>query len=322
MNALFAVNRNKDIILINEGAKKIFGIKVSLLNKNLLYLTGNTEILKLIDDCFLSHKETSKEIQKDGIFLVTVKCLSRYWTEENPGDIVVVTMSDMTLVRGNQIQREEFFANAGHELKTPLTAIKGFTELIEANNKSDKLTPYIEQIKKQTDIMLKLIGDMLSLTEISGRKKPEYQNIDVGKTIKEVLSALETEIKENKIKTEVTGGLTLKAEPKDIYELVKNLLENAVRYNVTGGEIKVVLSKEKKGAVITVKDTGIGISPADQKRLFERYYRVEKSRNRNLGGTGLGLAIVKHICQLYNAEINLESRPGLGTAVSVKFPPN
>jgi two-component system phosphate regulon sensor histidine kinase PhoR len=231
----------------------------------------------------------------------------------------MIALSDVTEIRENAKRREEFFANASHELKTPLTAIKGFNELTAINNKDDNIRKYIDSITRETDRMLSLIGDMLKLSELENTQSINPVPVPLAKIVNEAVELLSTSINEKSISIEITGDATVTAEPGHIYELAKNLIENAVRYNNQGGHVSVTIERSKQNARLYVFDDGIGISPEEQTRIFERFYRVEKSRSQRNGGTGLGLSIIKHICALYDWKLSLKSKLGVGTEVTVVF---
>jgi two-component system phosphate regulon sensor histidine kinase PhoR len=215
----------------------------------------------------------------------------------------------------NAKRREEFFANASHELKTPLTAIKGFNELTAINNEDESICRYINSITRETDRMLSLIGDMLKLSELENSDSINPVSVSIADIISEVSDTMSTAINEKSITLKVEGDASVTAEQGHVYELVKNLIENAVRYNNQDGEVTVVVEKDR----LTVSDNGIGIPPEDRTRIFERFYRVEKSRSGVGGGTGLGLSIVKHICTLYDWKLSLKSEVGVGTRVIVEI---
>jgi len=219
--------------------------------------------------------------------------------------------------RINAKRREEFFANASHELKTPLTAIKGFTELTAINNKDETIRKYINSITRETERMSTLIGDMLKLSELESVPEIMPTKISLLGVVNEVYETMSTAIIEKNIEFIVIGDGIIMAEQGHIYELVKNLIENAVRYNVQGGKITVSIKAGRKNMRLVIADTGIGIPDEEQSRIFERFYRVEKSRSQQSGGTGLGLAIVKHICALYGWKLSVESSIGIGTEVTV-----
>jgi len=230
---------------------------------------------------------------------------------------------NVTESRENAKRREEFFANASHELKTPLTAIKGFNELTAINNKDENISKYIDSITRETDRMLTLIGDMLKLSELESAQEINPVPVSLAAVVNEVSDTMSTAINEKSIIFETFGDdCMVTAEQGHIYELVKNLIENAVRYNNHGGRVLVVIESDKNLVRLTVADNGISIPHEEQARIFERFYRVEKSRSQRSGGTGLGLSIVKHICALYGWKVSLKSKPGVGTEITVLFENN
>ena len=312
-DGLFVVDENKSIELVNLAALSIFSANSEVLGKNLNYLTYDKKLAEAVDDCLSREKDALFEQKITGrIFCIAAKRL--------PGTkLTMVALSDVTEIRENAKRREEFFANASHELKTPLTAIKGFNELTAINNKNENIKKYIDGIARETERMLSLIGDMLKLSELENTRGTNPVLVPLAKTIGEVREVLSSAISEKSINFEISGDAEITADPGHIYELVKNLVENAVRYNDQNGIVAVTVEKDKKNARLIVSDNGIGISPSEQTRIFERFYRVEKSRSQRGGGTGLGLSIVKHICDLYGWELSLKSKLGIGTEITVAF---
>ncbi|MCL1788577.1 MAG: ATP-binding protein, partial [Defluviitaleaceae bacterium] len=229
-------------------------------------------------------------------------------------------LADVTENRENAKRREEFFTNASHELKTPLTAIKGFNELMALNNKDEKLGKYIDGIARETGRLMSLIAHMLKLSELENAVSIEPVPLVLADVIQEVHETMSAALTEKAITFETKGNATIMADPEYLYELVKNLVENAVKYNHPGGKVTVTVESKKKRTLLTVSDNGIGISSQDQARIFERFYRVDKSRAVSRGGTGLGLSIVKHICALHGWKLSLKSKLGVGTDVVVEFP--
>jgi len=301
-DGIFAVDEDKNITLINNSALNIFNVTPDILGKNIIYLSNENLLDNNIFEIILNGK----------IYLATVKRLP-------DTKLTMAVLSDVTENRENSKRREEFFANASHELKTPLTAIKGFNELTAINNKDENIKKYIDSITRETDRMLSLIGDMLKLSELENAQNINPVSVSLAKIVNEVREVLSTAINEKSILFEVVGDAVINAEQEHIYELVKNLIENSVRYNNQNGKVSVMVESDKKSVRLIVSDNGIGISPEDQTRIFERFYRVEKSRSQRSGGTGLGLAIVKHICTLYGWKLSLKSKLGVGTEVTVIF---
>ncbi|MCL1881474.1 MAG: ATP-binding protein [Oscillospiraceae bacterium] len=231
--------------------------------------------------------------------------------------------SVITDLNDERTKREDFFANASHELKTPLTAIKGFNELTAIKNRDESVQKYVAAIERESVRMMKLIDDMLRLSalentgDVSGIAE-NTELIPLTPVIEEIYNTMSTVMNEREITFKLEGGGAVKAEANHIYEIMKNLIENAVRYNKQGGEVSVTISVTMNSTKIVVSDTGIGIPAKDQIRIFERFYRVEKSRSPLGGGTGLGLAIVKHICALYGWKLSLESKLNIGTKIIVE----
>ncbi len=310
-DGLFALDEEQNIALINAGAIRIFNATADIVGKKLSYLTYDKMLTQAIEDCISLSRSALFEFASGGnIFLVSVKHLP-------DTRLAMVILSDVTENRESAKRREEFFANASHELKTPLTAIKGFNELIAIGNKDEAMNRFVEGISRETDRMMSLITDMLKLSELESTRAVNPVAVSLAKTADEVKQTLTAEIGEKHIAFQVKGDAIVSAEPAHMYELIKNLAENAIRYNNQGGAVTITINANTH--TLSVSDTGIGISPIEQARIFERFYRVEKSRSPRNGGTGLGLAIVKHICALYEWSISLKSKPGDGTEIVIRF---
>lgn len=218
--------------------------------------------------------------------------------------------------------RQDFTANVSHELKTPLTAISGYAELIE-NNMVDKEQEqhFILEIRKNADRLLTLINDIIRLSELDhSEKAPSFEELDLYAVVMDCIEGLGVNAK-NRGVTLITKGESCRVHGNKemLRELTDNLVQNAIRYNNEGGSVWVTVTKDKEKAVLEVKDNGIGIPDEDQKRVFERFYRVDKSRSKATGGTGLGLAIVKHIVEIHDASVTLTSKLGQGTTIRVVF---
>lgn len=214
--------------------------------------------------------------------------------------------------------RQEFTANVSHELKTPLTAISGYAEMIENDiAKGDDVKRFAGKIRTESSRMLTLIGDIIKLSELDADAADKASDIvDLKKTAAECRDSLAVACREKDIMITITGDAEpIQGNRTEIYELVYNLMDNAVKYNRQGGNVDVVLS----GKTIRISDTGIGIPENDRQRIFERFYRVDKSRSKETGGTGLGLSIVKHVAEKHNAVITVASTLNVGTDITVDF---
>jgi len=218
--------------------------------------------------------------------------------------------------------RQDFTANVSHELKTPLTAISGYAELLDGGMVGEEQQKHFyQEIRKNADRLLALINDIIRLSDLD-RKGHElsFGVIDLYEVVKECMDELTVNAKQRNVNISLDGESCNVHGSKDMLkELVENLAQNAIRYNNAGGKVWVSVTKRDGRSVLTVKDNGIGIPASEQERIFERFYRVDKSRSKATGGTGLGLAIVKHIVEIHDAKIELDSAPGVGTAISVMF---
>lgn len=306
-NGIITFDNNDNIDIINASSKNIFNINNDI--KNINYLTLDVELINTIKSIYSNTNISFEYLINGKYYYIILKKLN-----DNTN---IMVLNDINESKTNEMMRSDFFANASHELKTPLTSIKGFTEVILLNNKDENITNYLNIINKETDRVLGLIEDMLKLSKLEITKEYEKNEIDLNLITKEVLNSLKPLIDEKKIHIDCLGSLKVIGEKEHFYELIKNLLENAIKYNYENGEVKIIFNKESNKNVIEVTDNGIGIDPENQVRIFERFYRVNKSRSRSTGGTGLGLAIVKHIVELYGGTIELKSYLGRGTSIKI-----
>lgn len=219
--------------------------------------------------------------------------------------------------------RREFSANVSHELKTPLTSISGFAELMASGVvESDKVQEFSNDIYRESQRLMTLIDDIIKLSRLDeDAGDPEIEPVDLYELSGEVLDSLRPVAERQDIRLTLTGqSAQVNGVWQLLSEMVYNLCDNAIKYNRPGGSVTVEVSDTESGPRLTVSDTGIGIAPEHQKRIFERFYRVDKSHSKEIGGTGLGLSIVKHGAQFHHAVVTLDSTPGVGTAISLQFP--
>jgi len=218
--------------------------------------------------------------------------------------------------------RREFTANVSHELKTPLQSIMGSAELLENGLvRPEDIPQFVGVIRTEAARLVTLVEDIIHLSQLDEGMAPAKEPVDLLELARDAASALRERAEERHICLSVTGGqATVTGVRSFLYEMLYNLIDNAIKYNVDGGKAEVVISADDTGAVVSVRDTGIGIPPEYQARVFERFFRVDKSRSKASGGTGLGLSIVKHIAQYHHAGLDLHSAMGEGTDISVIFP--
>lgn len=300
------------VTVMNKVACGVFGGD-GFIGRKYTALTADEKFLSEIGETVALRETRSFEYANEGnIYMVIARALENSFT--------VIVLTDITQIRNGEKMREEFFANASHELKTPLTAIKGFNDLIALKTSDEEIKSFTAKSDKEITRLVSLIGDMLDLSKLeNGGKIADAEELDLGKIATEVAESLAPLAANKKISVSVRGNGIVRMEREHALELVKNLVENAIRYNNENGKVEVSVLNDGGNVVLRVKDNGIGIEEEHLGRIFERFYRVNKSRSRETGGTGLGLSIVKHVCALYNAEPVVHSRYGEGTIVEVKF---
>ena len=234
----------------------------------------------------------------------------------------VILAFDMTEQEQAERMRREFTANVSHELKTPLQGIIGSAELIENGLvKPEDMPRFVGHIHSETSRLMALISDIIRLSQLDEGAEMPRESVDLYDEAAEAEENLRTAAEEKGIKLSLTGeGAEISGVRRLVYEIIYNLCDNAIKYNRPGGSVEVRVTQSESEAAVTVADTGIGIAPEDQARVFERFYRADKSRSKESGGTGLGLSIVKHAVQYHHGSIDLKSNPGVGTTIKVTFP--
>ncbi len=322
---LVVLDHSQQILLINRSACEFFSVAEKPVGKNLLCLTHIPHIAESAETAVKTGKSDFFDLNApDGRKILQIIVNSVSGTESCADNGVILLITDVTVIRRSEQIRSEFVANASHELKTPLTSIKGFSELLESGLVSDpkKESQYLAMIHKETERMIGLISDILKLSELESvtedTGKSTVSLLAIAQKVKESLSV---QASEKNITVSVSGDAgVIDANPDRMTELTLNLIDNAIKYNRPEGYVEVLVAEQKDSVFLMVSDTGIGIPPEAQERVFERFYRVDKSRSRKIGGTGLGLSIVKHIVGLYKGKIILSSEMGKGTKIKVILP--
>lgn len=315
---IVAVDRDNHIVLVNRTAESFLNINSNILGKSLEFIFNKDELINAIQAVNLEGGFKSLYYTINGIIYYCSISTVGNSSGLNDDISVIVLITDVTDIKNNEKIREEFFTNSSHELKTPLTAIKGFAELITPDTPQDELIKYIEIINKNVKRMIDLINDMIKLSMIDNNVINEERiSVNLRELIDDITSDLVNKAAENGIKIKVSGNGIVKCYPNKTRELISNLIDNAIKYNKVDGEVNVVIEEVKDTIILSVQDTGIGIEEKYHSRLFERFYRVDKGRSRRIGGTGLGLSIVKHICIIHNWELKLTSQLGKGTTITV-----
>lgn len=321
---LVVFDRDMSILIINSSAAAFFDVGDGMKGQNVLQLTHTPAISDALHKVTQTGQPAAVDIKASGSKTTLQILMSAVHDEEENTDGAIMLISDVTAIRLAEQIRSEFVANASHELKTPLTSIKGFSELIDTGiiNDPEKVHGYLEQIRTETERMIGLINDILKLSEIESTVHDTGMvQLSLKLLAKKVCGSLMNQISVKGVTVSVTGDIgSIEANPDHMQQMLLNLVDNAVKYNVPGGAVNVSVGQDAGTVSVTVSDTGVGIPKEAQQRVFERFYRVDKSRSRKLGGTGLGLSIVKHIVELYKGTIKLESEPEHGTSVTVTLP--
>lgn len=321
------INKDKNILSINTSGRHMIGNdKFDLNNKrNILELTRNTEILSMVDKAIKENKHMSYDDALN-------KKYFRYYFSPVKEQIsssvagLLILIEDVTIQKNAEIMRSEFSANVSHELKTPLTTINGFAEMIKEGLITDlsSIQKYCGLINKEGLRLISLIEDIMRLSKIEEKVNlEENSNLNLKEIAEYVVSVLKTKAESSNVKVNLKAeNVFMKANKNYINELLYNLVDNSIKYNKNNGSVEVEINSTDNYATIKVKDTGVGIAEEHQGRIFERFYRVDKSRSKDTGGTGLGLSIVKHIAELYDGIIDIKSKEYKGTEITIKFPLN
>ena len=309
--------KNGDVMRLAQEASNIWSVYFRSMPLIVLLAAGMACV-----SLYLAHLLTARLVQpieRMTAHLNNVSGVARY-PELEPFMDMIEQQHEEILRSANM--RVEFTANVSHELKTPLTSISGYAELIESGMaQGEQAKTFAAEIHKSANRLLTLINDIIRLSQMDAPMPDlKFEPVDLAQIAANTFEQLEMSAR----KVDVTLQLDAKpamveADRQMMDELLYNLCDNAIRYNVHGGSVKLEVRPIRDKVIVCVQDTGIGISPENQEHVFERFYRVDKSRSKATGGTGLGLAIVKHIAVKHNAQIELESELGRGTKISVIF---
>lgn len=312
-DGIVVITANGNIEVMNDNAKLVFDVKNDAISSNYTVLSANEKFISAVSDAVNEriNKVFEFTTAAHDVYLTSIRCLD--------GGMTIIVLSDITAVKHGEEIRSEFFANASHELKTPLTAIKGFNDVIGMKSKDDDIRTLSAKIDKEVNRIVSLIDDMLNLSKLETTKTPIVEKVDLVAVAYDAEESISALARAKNVNIEISGEGTVEMEKDHAYELVKNLMENAVRYNEDGGHVFVSVDEKADKVTLKVKDDGIGIDEENQSRIFERFYRVNKSRSRETGGTGLGLSIVKRVAELYGAKLTLSSTLGAGTEITVSF---
>ena len=315
---LIVLNKDGVVVSLNTAARKIFEAEEDSIGKDFLTIDRTPEISRAIKET-LSGKKQELEYEKNGRNYDL--CINKIVEKDEVIGVLLLAIDNTEKIQAEQ-NRREFTANVSHELKTPLQSIIGSADLIESGLvKPEDMPRFIGHIKTDAARLVSLVNDIIRLSQLDENTEMNWENVDALSVAKEALEMVGPIAESRNI------SLTIKGEPaplnsvhKLLYDIIYNLCDNAVKYNKEGGFVKVDVKTAGDKVQVAVSDNGVGIAPADQSRVFERFYRVDKSHSRESGGTGLGLSIVKHAVAYLKGSISLESTLGKGTTITVSFP--
>ena len=310
---LVVLDKETHIRSINTAAMGIFRVEETCVGSSFFQINRSNALREALNDA-LDQGHGSGILELEGrIYRFDMSSI------QSDGNLLgaVILAVDVTESQNAEQLRREFSANVSHELKTPLQGIIGSAELLESGMVKAEDTPrFVGHIRKEASRLVNLIEDIIRLSQLDEGAKLPTEQVDMLALAEDVKETLTTSAAQKNVKINVTGnGFAIKGVRRMLQEILYNLCDNAIKYNVPGGEVHIHVADHK----LTVSDTGIGIPAEHKDRIFERFYRVDKSHSKASGGTGLGLSIVKHAAAYHNAEIALESTPGKGTAITIQF---
>ncbi len=316
---LVLLDKKSRVLSINPAARRLFHTGSACIGKEFLMVDRGHEINLAIQTALEGGYSEIRAVRDDREYQIHVSQI----TAEGAAAGTVLLAFDVTEQAAAERSRREFTANVSHELKTPLQSILGSAELLENGLvKQEDIPRFVGVIRTEAARLVALVEDIIHLSQLDEGVALPKEQVELLELADSAASALRERAEERRVSIAVTG----QAPPvygvrSFLYELLYNLIDNGIKYNVDGGTVEAMLSAaDGGGACVRVRDTGIGIPPEYHSRVFERFFRVDKSRSKASGGTGLGLSIVKHIAQYHHAELTLHSTPGEGTEISVVFP--
>lgn len=314
---LILIDDKSKILSMNNACKKIYAVKTDVVGRNLLSVDRTKQMGNAVKAA-LGGVHSEFFIQKNGFeYQFNVNPIE---TDEKRLGAVILAF-DITEKAFAERNRQEFTANVTHELKTPLQSIIGSAELLENGLvKPEDTGRFVGNIRKEASRLVSLINDIIRLSQLDENHEPATETVDLWEVANEVVEVLTALAAKKEISLEMVGDrCVIYGVRRYIYEIIYNLCDNAIRYNVNGGKVTIDIHRENNRNVIIVSDTGIGIDSEHHARIFERFYRVDKSHSKETGGTGLGLSIVKHAVMYHKGKIELESELGKGTKIKVIF---
>ena len=315
---LVLLNAENHVLSLNPAAMRLFNAGEDCVGRDFVTVSRDVPVTNAVRDA-LSTGRGAAQLER-GERIYQIEC-SRIESDGAILGVALVAFDTTERAQAEQMKRE-FTANVSHELKTPLQSIMGSAELLENGLvKSEDQPRFIERIRSEAARLMALIEDIIRLSELDEGAAVPMEAVDLLSVAKDAADTLQESANKKNVTLALEGeSAPIQGAPRLIYEIAYNLCDNAIRYNRAGGHVRVRVQPENGYALLEVADDGIGIPEEHQRRVFERFYRVDKSHSRASGGTGLGLSIVKHAAALHHAEIALKSEVGKGTTIAVRFP--
>ena len=323
------VDMDQKILHINEAAARLLLVNEnSCIGKPIWQEIRNQEITEALDQAITTQSviKTQMRLNRESDQLVVDIYAASLSNDEGEPIGAVLVLNDITELENLERVRTDFVANASHELKTPITAIRGLTETLLGDDEIEKetVTSFIERVHAQSLRLSQLVGDLMTISRLeSSQAGEEFTRINFADLARQAARAgqVTAEEKGQDLDVELPDTeVMVWGDRQNLSQLLDNLIDNAIKYTPNDGSITVKVSKDDENAILQVTDTGIGISPQFQQRVFERFYRVDKARSQSLGGTGLGLSIVKNIAEKHGGSIDVKSQLGSGSSFTIKLP--
>lgn len=324
------ISETGTITLINRSAKAMFQIEQQKTDKPYWEIIRNKDLKEIIAKVLETKKSDTKEISllypEERFYRVNAITI-----DDSSAEIIVV-LFDITEFKKLERIKADFIANVSHELRTPLTSIKGYVETLEdhAYSNEEERMQFLEIINKNTDRLINLVSDLLVLSELESKESfyspstgKDFEQINIDEIVNQSVVSLKGKMAEKNLEFSLNIGEDLPSYRGNKFlleQMVSNLVDNAIKYTPSNGNISVQTYKTDREIIIEISDTGIGIPKEDLDRIFERFYRIDKTRSRKIGGTGLGLSIVKHIVLLHGGSVEVESELNKGSKFIVKLP--
>lgn len=318
---MILLDKTGKIITANQAAMRLLDTKNKPLHGiDLLSASRNMELQEAVQEAMNGGNAARKTTLHGKTIQIQAAAIG------GQGNIsgVAIVLFDITQAEQAEQRRREFTANVSHELKTPLQSISGYSELLKCGMaKPEDVQPFAGRIYSEAQRLIALVEDIINLSHLDAGTGYEWREVDLYEAAQKVMDSRAALAGENGILMTLEGTpAVITGIPELVNDIVSNLCDNAIKYNRPSGRVYIMVTEKANAVALTVKDTGIGIPEEDLDRIFERFYRVDKSRSKEVGGTGLGLSIVKHAAMLMNAKIGVDSKVGEGTAITITFPQN